>query len=292
MKSLPLRTILTTTWFSLCVLPAFGDPAVRIQGVAAVSRVIKTAIPQLREIGVEVKLGEECGNGQALAALGSDEIDMALLSRPLSAEDIAAYPSKSFEATKIGEQTIALLVPRTVWESGVHGLKKGQIADLYEGKIESWKQVGGEDRSPKFFEPAHGHGVWEIFVSWLYGDLRRAPAVQWEVVADGAEAQNAVEFNNGAITVASVRWADQKEVFPLALITDAGVAIEPSPANVAAGKYPLSRSAYIVVGNKPAGSRRKILEFLRSEKGQAIVSGTNLTPVTQAIAPVPTAKVP
>jgi ABC-type phosphate transport system substrate-binding protein len=114
-------------------------------------------------------------------------------------------------------------------------------------------------------------GVWEVFVLWLYGDTRKAPAVKWEVVNSGADAQGAVQFYSGGTTVAAVRWADRKEVFPIAIIDDSGTPVEPTAANVQAGKYPLSRPAYAVVGLKPAASRRKVLEFLQSEKGRALM---------------------
>jgi phosphate transport system substrate-binding protein len=270
---------LATVWLGLGLFPVRADPPVRVQGVATLSRVVKAALPELRQMGIEVKIGEDCGNAQALAALANDEIDLALLGRALTAEDRANYPEKPLDELKIGAQTIVILVSRTVWESGVKALKREQIAELYEGRVETWKHFGGEDRSAKFFEPAHGQGIWEMFAGWLYGDVRKAPAVTWSIVADGAEAQNAVQFFSGGASVAAARWADHREVFPLAIVDDAGVAIEPTPANVASGKYPLSRTTYIVTGDRPAGNRRKVIEFFRSEKGQAVVAGSDLLPV-------------
>jgi len=279
MKSLSTLAVLVATSLIICPFPVQADGSVRVQGVPSLTRVLKAAAPQLLEMGIEIKVGAECGNGQALAALGNGEIDLALLGRGLTAEERASYPEKPFDELQLGTQTIAVLVSRPVWESGVRALKREQIMELYEGRTSSWKPFGGEDRSAKFFEPAHGSGVWEIFAAWLYGDLRKAPAVQWEVVANGAEAQTAVQFHSGAVSVAALRWADRREVYPLAIIDDSGVAIEPTLANVAAGKYPLTRPVFVVAGKRPAGNRRKVLEFLRSEKGQAVVAGNDLLPV-------------
>jgi len=263
---------------------AVADTPVRVQGIAAVSRVLKSAVPQLHEMGIEVKVLEECGNTQAIAALGNSEIDIALLGRLLTAEERATYPDRTFEETKIATQTVVVLVPRTVWESGVRALKREQVAALYEGKIERWKEFGGEERSAKFFEPQHGQGVWEIFVTWLYGDVRKAPAVRWEVIPNGLDAQNAVQFHSGGAAVAAPRWADRKEVFPLAIIDDSGKTVEATPENVASGRYPMSRPAYVAVGSKAAGERRKVLEFLMSEKGQALIANSDLVP---AVVPTP-----
>ena len=180
---------------------------------------------------------------------------------------------------------MAILVARAVWESGVHALTREQATELYEGRIQNWKQLGGEERPVKFFEIAHGHGVWELFAGWLYHEARKAPAVKWETVTDGADAQNAVHFNSGAASVAPLRWADGKEAMALALRDETGTAIEPTPSNIAAGKYPLTRPAFIVFGDKPTGNKRKLLEFLLSAKGQALVAGNDLLPTAALKAP-------
>lgn len=261
--------------------------AIRVRGVSALSRVMKAAVLPLREMGIEVKVGEDCGNAQALEALGNDQVDIALLGRPITPADRAMYPNKSLQETKLGSQTLAMLVPRSVWESGVRALNKEQVTKIYESKATTWDEFGGERRSIKFFEPAHGVGVWEVFVLWLYGDTRKAPAVQWEVVNSGSDAQGAVQFYSGGTTVAAVRWADRKDVFPLALIDESGTPVEPTAANVDAGKYPLTRPAYAVVGLRPAANLRKVLEFLRSEKGQALMIQYDFLPA-ENVGPVKT----
>lgn len=269
----------------LAIRPAKGEGTVRVQGVGILTRVMASAAPQLRGMGIEIKIGEECGSTQAVAAMGAGEIDIALLGRALTVEEQAAYPDKHFHELQIGAHVVAVIVSRTIWESGVRALTREQVAALYEGKAPSWKQFGGEDRTPKFFEVAHGRGVWEIFATWLYGDFRKAPAVSWEVVANGAEAQNAVQFRSGAVSVAALRWADRREVFPLAIIQDAAEVVEPTAANVAAGKYPLARPVFLVLGDKPMGARRKVLEFFGSEKGQAILAENDLLPAPKLPSP-------
>lgn len=275
----PLAALAAALWLAAS---ARADEPVRVQGVAPLTRVMKAAAAKLRAQQIDLKIGEECSSGQAATALGAGAIDLALLGRPLSTDERAAFPERAFHEVAVGSQAIAVLVSRAIWESGVRALTRAQITALYEGRVASWKELGGEDRPPKFFESAHGRGVWEIFASWLYGDLRRAPAVPWEIAADGREAQTAVQFQAGAVAVAALRWADRKDVFPLALIDEAGVALEPTAANVASGKYPLARAAFLVVGDKPTGNKRKVLEFFRSAAGQAIVAEHDLMPLGSA----------
>ncbi len=260
---------------------------VRLQGVPHVAKVMRSAVVPLSKQGIEIKVGEDSGNVPAIAALGSGEIDIALLGRPMTAEERSGFPDKKFHEFPLGAQAIVVMVSKSVWESGVRALKKEQLMELYEGKIKSWKELGGEDLPAKFFEPAHGQGTWEIFATWLYGDMRKAPAVPWEEVPGGAEAQTAVQFQAGSASVAPFRWADKRDVFPLSLIAEDGTVIEPTPENVASGKYPLSRPAFIVTSNRPASSKRKVIEFMESAVGQQIVTNNDLLPNPPAKPPSP-----
>lgn len=264
---------------------AAAEPAIRIQGSPVVSRVLKAAVPALREVGIEIKILEDCGSTQAAALLGAGEIDVALMTRDLTGEERAAYPEMRMEDNQIGTQVVAILISRTMWESGVRALTKQQVADLYENRIKNWKELGGEERPIKFFEMAHGRGIWEMFANWLYGEARKAPAVKWETVAQGSDARDSVSFNSGGVSIASLQWADGKEVFALGTREEGGPAITPTMANIAAGKYPLARPVIAVFANKPTGNKKKLLEFLLGEKGQALVSKNELLSLAEVKKP-------
>jgi len=251
---------------------AQADPPVRIQATPSLNALAKDLVRPLREQGIEIKVAEEAGNSQVVANLSSGVVDAALITRPLSVDERMDSPAHHFLEIPIGVQAVAVVVSRPVWESGVHALKREQLIKAYESKVRSWKDLGGEDRPLLFFEPAHDRGPWEIFANWLYGDIHKAPAVPWQVVADGADTQTTLQFASGAISVAGLRWADQKDVFPLALIDDSGKQIEPTLANVASGLYPMTRPVILVFGNDPAAQRKKFLEFVLSEKGQSLVA--------------------
>jgi phosphate transport system substrate-binding protein len=257
-----------------------ADPPIRIQSTPSLAAFAKDLVRPLREQGIELKLEEEAGNTQVIADLGQGEIHAALLTRPLNVEERVNYPDRHFVEVTLGTQAVAMVVARSVWESGIHSLKRGQIVDLYESKVRSWKELGGEERPLVFFEPAHEHGPWEIFATWLYGDIRKAPGVPWQTVVDGADTQTALQFSSGAISVAGLRWVDRKDVFPLALIDDAGKPIEPTLENIAAGVYPLTRPVIIAFSQEPSALKKKFLEYLLGEKGQQIIAAHDFLPQT------------
>jgi phosphate transport system substrate-binding protein len=197
------------------------------------------------------------------------------------------YPARHFLEKPLGVQAVAVVVSRAVWESGVHALKREQLIDAYESRARNWKDLGGEDRPLLFFEPAHDRGPWEIFATWLYGDIHKAPAVSWQVVSDGSDTQTTLQFASGAISVAGIHWADRKDVFPLALIDASGKTIEPTVANIASGVYPLTRPVIIAFGNDPTTEKRKFLEFLMSERGQSVVAAHDFVPQSSLPAQAP-----
>jgi len=269
----------------LCSGALAAPPALHLQCTPSLLPLAKDLVRPLQEEGIEIKLVEEAGNAQVASALGAGAIDVALLSRPLTVDERVSNPQLHYSENTIGRQVVAVVVSRLVWEGGVQALKREQVLNLYENKVRNWKEVGGEDRPTQFFEPAHEKGPWEIFATWLYGDVHRAPAVPWQVLADGAETQSALQFASGAISVAALRWADRHDLFPLALIDDTGKAIEPTPANIRDGSYPLQRPVVVVFPREPAAEKKKFLEFLMGEKGQPILAAHDYVPESTFKAP-------
>jgi phosphate transport system substrate-binding protein len=250
----------------LCTSPAVG------QALAAL-------LPAMREAGVEARISGEASSAQAVQMIATNQADAAFTIRPMTGEDRSAAPEKPFAEVQIATQATALIVARDVWEGGVRALSKEQVRQIYEGEVTNWKQVGGADRAIKFFNHQHGQGVWEQFVQWIYGEIRRAPLGKFASVVSGEDARNAVEFNGGSMSVAPPRWADGKEVFALALQTAPGTAIEPTPARLLDRTYPLARPVLVVFADKPTGMRQRLVDFLLGQKCKELLVKNGLIPV-------------
>ena len=251
----------------------------KMHGSPVLAHVIVAAAPALREQGIEVKVSLEVSSTLAAALLGEGQADFALMTRRLTGKDRARSPQKELKEYQLGMQAVALIVSRDVWESGVHALTKAQVLGIYEGTIRNWKDVGGADAPIKFFNSERGRGVWELFATWLYEETRRAPVGKFPITVDGQDARNTVGFTAGALGMAQFNWIDGKTVFGLALNDGDGPAIEPTVANAASGKYPLARPAMIVVGEKPVGAKKKVIDFLLGPAGQELVGQSELIPL-------------
>ncbi|HEX5175933.1 MAG TPA: substrate-binding domain-containing protein, partial [Chthoniobacteraceae bacterium] len=196
--------VLSFIVFLLCVTEraTCAPEVVRVRGSATLATALSGAVPILREqYGIELRLLAEGGSSQAILSVGAGTADVAMSTRALTAEDRAGFPARRFHEERVGMQALAVIVPRDVWVGGVHALKQEQLVGIHEGDIKNWQQVGGEDRAIEVYSPERGHGTWEFYVTWLYGDLRRAPLGKAvETVSNPKGARDIVEFNAGSMS--------------------------------------------------------------------------------------------
>ena len=253
----------------------------KMQGSPVLAHVMVAAAPVLREQGIEIKVWVEGSSTLAADVMGSGLVDFALMTRHLTAADRARHPQREMKEFKIGVQTVALIVPRDVWEGGVRALSKAQVLGIYEGTIKNWKEVGGADLPIKFFNSERGRGVWELFATWLYGETRKAPVGKHPITVDGEDARNTVNFTAGGLALSQFNWIDGKSIYGLAIKDDEGKPVEPTIANAASGKYPLARPAMIAVVDRPVGAKKKVIDFLLGPEGQEMVAQSDLIPLKE-----------
>ena len=278
------RLLLTAAlfWTTLLVGPTLSPaPArVRINGSTTVNPVVVDAAKMLRsEEDIEILIDTVGGSSGGIAALGDGRIEIAMSSRPLSDDDRRRFPRTDFRAVRIGVDALALVVSRDVWEAGVHSLSPEQIRDLYEGRVRSWREVGGPDRRVVFFNKEPGRGTWEVFVNWLYQGADHAPFVNLPEVGSNEEGRNKVASTPGSITQLSAAWADGEQIFALGLRTHRGRVIYPTEDRIVDGSYPLARSLFVISDGLPRGETALVIGFLTSSRGQQLVTRHGFSPL-------------
>ena len=249
-----------------------AQQTVTARGAVAVALPLAEAAGILHsERNINLLLRSSGGTAMGLDALGDRSANIALCSRELTPEDRAASPAIQFTEIPIGVQMLAMAVSRDVWMGGVHSLSPKQIQAIYEGKITNWQQVGGGNLSIKVFMNEPGRGQWEMFALWLYKELKLAPVWNGDKVKEAREARNMLEFTPGSFGLLPPAFADKRNVFPLAVEDDSKTLIEANLDNVLKGKYPLNRPLLMVIDDKPTGAVKVVVDFMISERGQALV---------------------
>lgn len=263
------RTLLA----SLAIITATEAQVIRVNGSTTVNPVVAEASEILRQKkDMAIQVDTQGGSSGGITALGEGRVDLAMSSRPINAEDRKKYPTIDFTPIKIGEDAVALIVSKDVWESGVKSLSKKEAQGIYERRISNWKQLGGMDRRIAFFNKEPGRGTWEVFAKWLYGETKLAPPVAHPEVGANQEARNKVAGSRGALSQLSASWVDGKTIFALGIETENGEMIRPDAKNIVNGSYPLSRPLYIITNGQPTGGTKTLIDFLLSSEGQKLAT--------------------
>jgi phosphate transport system substrate-binding protein len=88
--------------------------------------------------GCTIVVPPSIGSGGAVAAVGADRSILGRVARPLTAPELAQ-----------GLQSIPLVsIPSAIFvhpSAGIGALSSAQLADVFAGKVENWKEVGGAD---------------------------------------------------------------------------------------------------------------------------------------------------
>jgi len=256
--------------FLLSASPAWAE-ALKINGSTTVNLPATEAAEVLRnEKKMEIQLDTQGGSSGGISMLGEGLVHLGMSSKHVSDDDRKKFPKCDYKEIQVGEDAVALVVSKDVWDGGVKSLGKEQVAAIYEGRIKNWKDVGGPDKRIAFFNKEPGRGTWEVFVHWVYGDPKKAPQVSFPEVGGNEEGRNKVASTKGAITQLSSSWADGKTAFALSLkVGDKDVS--PETEYIASGEYPMSRPLFLLSNGEATGTAKEFADFMLSPRGQEFV---------------------
>lgn len=258
-----------------------GEDLISIRGSNVVARALAVAAPELeKELQIKINFVAESSGSEIADKLGRDIFDIALLTRRMTGPERASRPEKKFTETLIGKQAVLMVVPEQVWRSGVRALSKEQFRQVYEGAIKNWKALGGEDREIVYFNREVGRGIWDLFMIFLYGDVRRAPLSKSEVLSSSDEVRTSVEFNGASMSLLEYGELLGDRLHALGIKLEDGTIVEPTAGNISGGRYELSRPLYMVTGKQPTGKVRELIEFMTGAKGQECVRKAGHIPLS------------
>jgi len=152
-----------------------------------------------------------------------------------------------------------------------------QIVDIFTGKAKTWDELGGLESRINVIQREEGKGVRPYFEQLLNvdGNLIKGKAVMEpdkEVVKTVAGNLNAVSYldlnvghNNVSVGV------------PIRLLSINRV--EPEPANVSSGAYPLRRPVLLVTKNPPSPAAKAFIDFMLGKEGQKAVQEEDFVPM-------------
>lgn len=251
--------------------------ALDISGASTVQPVVEKLIPLYTGQGGEVvKLsGGGSGAGVKNATAGTSQIGM--VSRDLKDEEKTTLQNKV-----IAIDALAIIVNQS---NPLASLSKTQLIDLYTGKIDNWKALGGQDQPVVRVSKEVGRSTLELFEHYtglLSADRNKTdkPLIskQSYIIGSNLESLTLVGGMPGAIGYVSVGTARAmaQAGMPVKIVPLDG--IEPSDDAIKNKRYPIVRPLNLVY-TKETPAVAAFLTLALSPKGQDVVKSLGFLPV-------------
>lgn len=223
------------------------------------------------------------GSGGGLAALVNGTADIANASRQIKQEEIDLAKEKGFEPNEfvVAKDAIAVVVHP---DNPVNQLTIQQVSDIYSGKYENWREVGGDDRPIVRLSRETNSGTHVYFL---------------ETVVRLGQKENNTFFSTDTLLMPSSEGINMEirqnpntigydglgyltpELKVIAIATDENSPyVTPSIETVNDGSYPIARDLYMYTAGEPGGTILDYLDYIFSSDGQKIVSDQGFVPVS------------
>ena len=201
------------------------------------------------------------GSTAGLIAVKRTAIDLATMSREVKRDEDDQYTRDYL----VGKDAVAIIAHPA---NQVTGLNDKQLHDIFIGKITNWQQVGGIDATIAIVGRKTGSTTRKAMDEMVMQGLDFPKSA---VVAESAEVVvKTVAANPNAIGYVALK--DLSTGVQALQINNIPVSKE----TILSGRYPLSRSFYLVIYDKPKTAVQKFVDYVMSTEGQNILENEGL----------------
>src|SRR5581483_3739146 len=209
------------------------------------------------------------GSGVGFAALQNQGTDIADASRPIKPKEVGdcikAFGKRPKEY-KVAVDGLSVYVNN---DNPVKELDLEQLAGIFTGQIQNWKEVGGKDAPITVYSRENSSGTYEFFKEHVLKGKDFAANAQ--TMPGTAALLQAINNDPNGIGYGGAAYGAGARA--LGIKKDANAkAVEPNEETVLNQTYPIWRYLYNYVN--PAldkGDIRAYLDWIRSDEGQKIV---------------------
>lgn len=222
------------------------------------------------------------GSGTGIAALLNGTVDIANASRKIKPEEVEQARANGIEPVEfvIARDAIAVIVHP---ENPVSRLTIQQVADIYSGKINNWREVGGEDRPIVRLSRETNSGTHVYFLETVLrlGDKENKTlfAMDTLLLPSSEGIINEVRQNPNAIGYDGLGYVPKDLKIVAVARTEAGPYVLPMISTVNDKSYAIARDLYMYTAGEPAGAIKDYLDWVRSKDAQDIVAKLGFVPI-------------
>lgn len=191
--------------------------------------------------------------------LGIDSVRSGSVDIGTSSRKLTGSESDGLSQYKIGDDAIAIVVNN---QNQMNGISLDQLSQIYNGNINNWNQLGGENASITPINREVGSGTRVDFEEMVGNTTAKGittTSSTYEAMHTVAVSPNAIGYiSQNAIN-------DQLKVLKVNNITL-------NLQSMTNGSYPLKRPMLLLVKGTPTGTIKDFIDFCLSPEGQNIVN--------------------
>lgn len=224
------------------------------------------------------------GSGTGIASLINQTTDLANASRQIKPVEVENALANGIEPNEfvVARDAIAIIVNPN---NPIDVLTLQQLSDIYSGKINNWKEIGGEDRPIVRLSRETNSGTHVYFLEQVLrlGSKENKTLFSTDTLllpsseVIGAE----IRSNPNAIGYDGLGYVtpDMKVLGVSASQDEGSGYIYPSAETVNDGTYPIARDLYMYTSGLPKGSIKEYLDWILSPEAQLIVTHLGFVPI-------------
>jgi phosphate transport system substrate-binding protein len=222
------------------------------------------------------------GSGTGIAAIINGTVDIANASRQIKPEEIQLANNNGINPVEqvVAKDAIAIIVNP---ENPVSQLTIQQLSDIYSGKINNWKEVGGNDQIIVRLSRETNSGTHVFFLENVIrlGDSKNKTLFSTDtLLLPSSEGITAETRDNPLVIGYDGLGYVTPDVKVIAVgMNPAGPFILPSANTVNNGQYPIARDLYMYTNGQPTGAVADYLEWIMASDAQAIVTQLGFVPI-------------
>jgi phosphate transport system substrate-binding protein len=222
------------------------------------------------------------GSGTGIAALINGTVDIANASRQIKTEEIQQAKKNGVNPVEfvVARDAIAVIVNP---QNPVNQLTIQQLSDIYSGKINNWKEVGGENRIIVRLSRETNSGTHVFFLENVIrmGDPKNKTLFSMDtmllpssegITAETRDNPNVIGYDGLGYVTPDVKViaVGRDSTGPFSL---------PSADSVNNGQYPIARDLYMYTNGEPTGAVQEYLNWIVTAEAQAIVTQLGFVPL-------------
>jgi len=222
------------------------------------------------------------GSGTGIASLINGTVDIANASRKIKNEEIDAALANGSNPVEhvIARDAIAIIVNP---KNPVSQLTLQQLSNIYSGKINNWREVGGEDRPIVRLSRETNSGTHVYFLEQVLrlGKKKDKTLFSTDTLLMPSSEGIGVEVrqNPNAIGYDGLGYVtEEMKVVAIAESSDSGYVL-PSAETVNNGLYPIARDLYMYTNGIPDGVVKIYMDWILSSSAQPIVIELGFVPL-------------